>query len=377
MAIFLILALNLLVFTAVAGARIVFSLYALNLGASAASVGTVMGAVYLFPLLLSWPIGVLSDRFAPGGLLIAGIAAGACGMAVPYFFPVLSSLYVAAALLGLAVAFVAVMGQSLVGALSGPGERTRNFSNYSMTGSVSLFMGPLIAGLVIDHLGHRIACAGIAILLLLGIAALLAWGTALPRKEPALGSGGNLLQTLGDRRLWGMLCISSMSQLGNDVFQIFLPVYAHSVGLSATATGMMLSMLAASSFGVRLSFVRLIAQLGESRLLALAFYLGAITFALVPLASGAVSLGFLAFAFGLCQGCTQPLTMMMMFNSAKDGRVGEAIGLGMTTNNLARMLGPALFGGVASLLGLLAVFWINGLMMAAGGRVSARAGKNS
>src|SRR5665647_3184571 len=184
MAIFLILALNVLVFIGINAARIIFSLYGLNLGASPAGVGGVMAMLYVFPLLLSWPIGVLSDRFQArwllaGGtavgacgmlvpylfpvlaslyvfplllswpigvlsdrfqarwLLAGGTAVGACGMLVPYLFPVLASLYVSATLLGLTLALTAVMGQSLIGSLSKPEERTRNFSNYAMTGSLS------------------------------------------------------------------------------------------------------------------------------------------------------------------------------------------------------------------------------------------------
>lgn len=370
MAIFLILALNVLVFIGITAARIIFSLYGLNLGASPADVGGVMAMLYVLPLLLSWPIGVLSDRFQARWLLAGGTAVGACGMLVPYLFPVLASLYVAATLLGLTLAFATVMGQSLIGSLSKPEERTRNFGNYAMTGSVSIFVGPLFAGLSIDHFGYGLTCAGISIVLLSGVALLLIWGKALPRSERKVRRSGNLLHTLADRRLWGMLAISSLSQLGNDIFQIFLPIYAHGVGLSASVIGVVLSAMAVGSFGVRIGMTRLVAWVGENRLLAIAFYCGAAVFVLVPLATGSVILAILAFGFGVCQGCTQPLTMMLMFNSAEEGRAGEAIGLRMTVNNVARIVGPALFGGVASLAGMLVVFWINGLLMATGGRMS-------
>lgn len=370
MAIFLILALNVLVFIGINAARIIFSLYGLNLGASPAGVGGVMAMLYVFPLLLSWPIGVLSDRFQARWLLAGSTAVGACGILVPYLFPVLASLYVAATLLGLTLAFTAVMGQSLIGSLSKPEERTRNFSNYAMSGSVSIFVGPLFAGFTIDHFGYGLTCAGISAVLLTGVAFLLIWGQALPRSERKVRRSGNLLHTLAERRLWGMLALSSLSQLGNDIFQIFVPIYAHGVGLSASVIGVVLSALAAGSFCVRIGMGRLIARLGETRLLAIAFYSGAVVFVLVPLATGSVILAILAFGFGLCQGCTQPLTMMLMFNSAEEGRAGEAIGLRMTVNNVARIVGPALFGGVASLVGLLAVFGINGLLMATGGRIS-------
>ncbi len=375
MAIFLILAINVFVFTAINAARIIFSLFGLDLGASPADVGAIMSLLYFFPLLLSWPIGVLADRYPAGWLLAGGTAAGACGMLLPYFFPVLASLYAASALLGFTMAFTAVLGQSVVGALSKPEERTRNFSNYALPGSITIFLGPLLAGFMIDHFGHRLTSVMTSAILLAGLACLLIWGKVLPRGEPKGVRAGNLWHTLADRRLRSMLVISSLSQLGNDIFQIFLPIYAHGVGLSATMIGVMLSILAAGSFGVRVAMVRLIALTGENRLLAIAFYVGASVFALVPLVTGALPLAILAFVFGLCQGCTQPLTMILMFNSAEEGRAGEAIGLRMTVNNVARMAGPAVFGGLAAFVGVFAVFWINGLLMATGGRMSGHKAK--
>jgi MFS family permease len=370
MAIFLILALNVLVFSAFTGGRIIFSLYGLALGASPAQIGGIMAMLYLFPLLLSWPIGVLSDRYPARWLLAAGTGVGACGMLAPWLFPSLASLCVATSLLGLTLAFATVLGQSLVGSLSEPGQRTRNFSNYAVAGSVAVFVGPLIAGFSIDQFGYGLTCAGLAVVLMSGVVFLLVWGKSLPHSEPKSRSVGNLFHTLADRRLWGMLAVSSLAQLGNDIFLTFLPIHAHAAGHSATTIGAMFSALAAGSLGVRLAMVRLIDRLGESRLLATAFYLGAAVFVLLPLVKAPTVLAGLALVFGMCQGCTQPLTMMLMFNSAEEGRTGESIGLRMTVNNATRMIGPAIFGGLASLAGLLVVFWINGLLMTAGGRMS-------
>ena len=372
MAINLILALTVLVFVGVNAARIVFSLYALDLGAGAGGVGAILAMLYVFPLLLAWPTGVLADRFGARWLLAGGAASGALGMLVPYFFPTLTSLYVAATVLGLAIVLTSVLGQNLVGAMSATHERTRNFSNYSLTGSAAIFLGPLFAGLVIDHAGYPHACLAIALLLLIALATTLFWGKVLPRGNRQQSTGGNLLRTLADRRLLGLLAISSLAQLGNDLFQAFLPIHGHAIGLSASVIGSALAALAIGSFGVRIALVRLIASIGERRLLAIAFYTGAVVFALLPFARSAAPLAALAFVFGLSLGCTQPMTIMLMFSNAREGRAGEAVGLRLMVNNIARILGPAAFGVVGAAAGLAAVFWINGALMALGGRLSNR-----
>ena len=48
----------------------------------------------------------------------------------------------------------------------------------------------------------------------------------------------------------------------------------------------------------------------------------------------------------------------------------ETLGLRLTVNNLMRVVGPALFGFIASALGLFPVFCINALLMGIGGLLS-------
>ncbi|MGZ5230928.1 MAG: hypothetical protein ACXWC3_12930, partial [Burkholderiales bacterium] len=59
---YLTFALMLFGFGSISSARVAFSLYALQLGASASVVGIVVATLYIFPLLISWPVGRYSDR---------------------------------------------------------------------------------------------------------------------------------------------------------------------------------------------------------------------------------------------------------------------------------------------------------------------------
>ena len=66
---------------------------------------------------------------------------------------------------------------------------------------------------------------------------------------------------------------------------------------------------------------------------------------------------------------------MLMFSRSVEGRSGEMLGLRLTANNLMRVAGPAVFGLVASAVGLTAVFAINALMMAGGAYASRASAK--
>src|SRR5690606_10175835 len=151
----------------------------------------------------------------------------------------------------------------------------------------------------------------------------------------------------------------------------YIPLYGHGIGLSASSIGSVLATFAVASFIVRFGLTRLVARFGEERVLSAAFVLGALGFLLVPLCANAVSLSAAAFVFGLGMACGQPITTLLLFTRSAEGRSGEMLGLRLTVNNLMRVGGPAVFGLVASTVGLGAVFVINALMMA-GGAYAAR-----
>lgn len=375
MLVYLTFALALLNMSSVRAGRVLLPLFALHLGAQPFAVGVLAATFSVFPMLLSWPIGRLSDRFGSRWLLILGAAGGACGMLIPYFSPRLPALYMAAAMNGASFAFYNVSLQNLVGQLSKTHQRARNFSNFSLMLSVASFIGPLLAGFSIDHMGHAAACLNLVGLSLVPVALLAVWGSTLPGGGSEARPVGSVLDTLATPGLWRVLATSSLVVTGVDLFQFYMPIYGHGIGLSASAIGIVLAMFSAAAFVVRLIMPRLLVRLGEERVLAYAFYLGAASFVLVPFFKSAAVLALISFAFGLGMGCGQPITMMLTFSGSAQGRSGEVLGLRLTANHLTRVIGPVMFGSLGSAFGLFPVFWLNALMLASGGALS-RSGRD-
>jgi predicted MFS family arabinose efflux permease len=366
----LTLALTYFNFVGANASRVVLTLFALELGAPAYAVGLIGGLLYLFPLLLSWPIGALADRHGSRGLLTFGTLCGVVSLTLPYFVQTLPALYASAALNGLALAFFHVTLQNLIGTLSKPEDRPRNFSNFSLAGSVTNFVGPLIAGLSIDHAGHAVAFLVVASQPLVAVVLLLIWGRRYPTGNPQALKGPGALGALRDPGIWRMLAVSGLVQLGQDLFQFYLPIYGHSIGMSASAIGVILASLAVASFIVRLFLARLVKRFPAETLMAWVFLAGAIGFALMPFFSHIAVLMLVSFLFGLGMGMGVPLTVILMFARSTEGRSGQTLGLRLTANNFVRVMGPIVFGAVASALGLAPVFWINAAMMVGGGWLS-------
>ncbi|HKA42475.1 MAG TPA: MFS transporter [Burkholderiales bacterium] len=367
MPLYLTFALMLFCFTSIVSARVVLSLHALDLAASPSAVGLLFATFFALPVVLAWPIGRYSDRVGSRRLLMFGTACGTCAMVIPYFERNLSALYVAGTLVGFAFSFYNVLLQNLVGLLSKPNERVRNFGNASMIGASTNLLGPLIAGFGIDHSGHAIASLYVAALSFAAVMLLAIWGGALPGGSGQTTPGGGVRDILSGKGVVSILVTSSLVQVGQDLFQFYIPVYGHSIGLSASAIGGVLATYAAAAFVVRFVMPHLVQRAGEERLLTYSFYLAGFGFLLIPLFENGLALALVAFMFGLGMGCGQPITTMLLFSRCAEGRTGEALGLRQSVNNIMRVSAPTLFGFIATLLGLVAVFWINALMMAAGG----------
>jgi predicted MFS family arabinose efflux permease len=248
-----------------------------------------------------------------------------------------------------------------------PHNLTLNFSNYSLVTSVCNFLGPLIAGFSIDLFGYAAACLVLVVLSLIPILMLALWGSILPRGSRKAQSSGSVRDILIGSGLWKVLVNSSLVMAGITLFQFYLPIYGHGIGLSASAIGVVLALFAAAAFVVRLIIPRIIAWLSKEKVLAYAFLISALSLLLVPFFKSTVVLALVSFMFGLGMGCGQPITMMKAFSNSEEGHSGEALGLRITVNQMTAMIVPIGFGAIGSAFGIFPVFWGIALMLASGG----------
>jgi MFS family permease len=347
--------------------RVLLSLYALELGAEAYAIGLLIATLYIVPVALSWPVGIFSDRVGSRGLLLAGTLCAVVGLVVPYFMRSMPALYMAAVLIGVSFCLYNVLLQNLVGLLSAPEDRARNFSNSSLMGATATFVGPLFAGVAVDYSGSSLACLYVAGLSAFAAVLLIGWGKLLPGGNPQPPPASASRSTLLDKELLRALLTSGLVQVGQDLYQFYIPIYGHASGLSGSAIGGVLASFALAAFVARFGMPRLVAQLGAEKVLGYSFYLAGLGFFLVPIFENVILLSLVSFIFGLGMGCGQPITTLLIFGRSVQGRSGATLGLRQSVNYVMRVSAPVVFGSVASVFGLLPVFWINACMMAAGG----------
>jgi len=370
MSIYFAFALVLFTFLPVNGARVLLSLYALDLGAAPLAVGFLTATFSVFPMLLAVLSGKITDRVGARWPVLCGTVIVLCGMLVPYFLRGVPLLFVAAALNGFAFAFFSVSLQNLIGMMSPVQDRTHNFSIFSLMVASANFAGPLFAGFAIDHYGHATACLFAALLALIPMIMLAGWGGGLPGGTSGPRPAGGVRETLADPAVRKTLATGGLLMAGQDLFQTYMPVYGHGIGLSASAIGVVVGMFAAAAFVVQLVIKRLINRYSMERLLTYTLYLAAGTFLLMPFFKSATALAILAFIFGLAICLGQPIITMLMFSHSTEGRSGEALGLRITVNHLTRVVSPVVFGSIASALGVQPLFWISAILLGSGGAMT-------
>ncbi|UCF76642.1 MAG: MFS transporter [Betaproteobacteria bacterium] len=374
MAVYLILFLALLNFTAFMGCRVLMSLFAIELGASTAAIGVLISLFALCPFLLSVYAGKVIDRFGSHLPAQLGTALSALGFSIPWLFPVLPALYLSALIIGLSFVFISLAIQNLSSTARDANVRARDVSLVSLGFALSGLFGPLLTGFVIDRQGHVFAYL---LLTMLAIAATVGWLVSRRFVTDSHARGASAAPTdmrelLKLPQLRRTVVVSGLVVAGVDLYNFYMPIYGHSVGLSATMIGVVFGANSLAVLIVRGLLPRLTRWLGEERVMSYSMYLAGAAFLLIPVFEGAAPLMLLAFVLGLGLGCGQPLSILMTYNRAPAGRSGEALGVRFAVVNFTHMAIPLAFGTLGSALGVIAVFLSNAALMVGGGYANAR-----
>lgn len=351
------------------GARVVNTLYALELGAEPFDTGLLIATYGVVPLLLAVFTGRLGDRYGVRAPIAAGLAVTATGIVLPFLWPAFGVLFVAAAVTGAGFILVQVSMQSLFGSLGTSETRTRNINLYALVVSSADFAGAILGGFAIDYLGHVRSFLAMGAICLAGVLGMAFLYRYVPATAPAAVARGRRRMTdlLRDESLRRTLLAGAAVVAGVDLFQLFMPIYGHSIGLSASAIGITMGCFGAAGFVTRAMLPTLARRFGEERTLLYSMVLGAATFLLIPLFETLIALGIVSFFLGLGLGLGQPLTVILTYNHAPPGRAGEGLGLRIAIINTSHVGVPALFGAVGSLMGTLPVFWVIAGVIALGG----------
>jgi MFS family permease len=350
------------------GMRMTIPLMAVNEAYGAAVIGLLMALFAVFPFLLAIPAGRLVDRRGYHLATRIGASLALVGAVLAALSSHVWALGAAAAMVGAGSAMGMISLQRTAGRLArGEAERLKIFSWVALAPSIATFLGPLLAGALIDHVSYHAAFVGLA---LLPLGTLLAT-TRVPSEEPrapakSVAVPQKAWDLLGDRDLRRLFFINWLIAACWDAHAFALPILGYERGLSASAIAMVLASYAITSALVRLAIPFMAERLQPRWVMTGALALTASVFLLYPWLDSAWAMAVCAGTMGLGLGAIQPAVMSSLHTFTPPERQGEALGLRSTVIHFSTLVMPLSFGAVGAVLGVAPVFWMTGAALSAG-----------
>jgi predicted MFS family arabinose efflux permease len=331
--------------------------FADKLGLSKVEIGAVLASAGLATLLVSLPIGLVSDRIGTRGLLRWSAAVVAISTLAQGLAPDFWSLLAARAAFGAALGTIWTAGLAWI---ADDGARRRDPSALGapvVIAGVGIMAGPAFAGLLADHLGLRapfLVLAGAAAVVTL---ALFVWGTddTSYGHEPLLAT---LRKARRERVFLGSLLVMVVIGLTGGGVNVLVPLGLKANGFSAGETGLVftgastvfvLTSVAVNRLGGRVVSLRIVG-------LAALLYGAVMGLAIISMTSAAL----VGFAILRAPFWAILSTLAYPLGALGAKRAGLGAGAIMGALNVvwgaAGSLGPLLAGGVAQTAGLRPAF---------------------
>jgi MFS family permease len=293
------------------------------------------------------------------------------GGALAAFEPMLWVLAISACGLGVGWMVIAAASQYAIGMYGAGSEekRIRAFSIMSMGFSISSFLGPLIAGFMIDQTNFQATFALLACFPL--VAALLFYVKRflkLPSIEHKVrdappGKASELLQIPIVRNT---LMTGAVITIGWDLYIFVVPVLGSHIGLTATQIGSVMSLFAVAVFLVRFAMPRLQRWLGGRGVIVAAMIVSGSAFIAFTFADTYAAMLTISFVMGLGLGSSQPIVLSFLHAASPPNRIGEVNGLRMTMISTSQWTMPLVFGILSAKTGLLPLFLLVGSGLVSG-----------
>jgi MFS family permease len=362
-----------------AGMRMAAPLLALREGYSPAAVGVLLALFALTQVFLALPAGRYADRHGLRRPVGFCVVAASLGAGIAFVMPTFPVLCASALLTGGATGAAMISMQRHVGRAAHDTTQLRQvFSWLAIGPSVSNFIGPFAAGLLIDHAGsepgslwgYRAAFA------LLAVLPLAAWYWVRDTEElppviaPAGGPKQQVWDLLRDTQFRRLLLVNWLLSSCWDVHTFVVPLLGHERGISASMIGVILGAFAIATAVIRVLMPLVAERLQEWKVVLTAMVLAALLFGLYPLMPSAWAMGLCSVLLGLVLGSVQPMIMSMLHQITPSHRHGEALGLRLMAINGSSVVMPLLFGSAGALVGVAGLFWAVGASVGAGSRLA-------
>lgn len=344
------------------------TLYAESLGASLFQISIMNVFFSILPLCIAISAGKIIDQFGEKLPLIIGMVGMMITLLLPFLFESIWALFVMKFFLGGSQLLGILASQNGVQKVVMPEGRNKTIANFSLFSSLGMLLGPLVGTYVGAIFNYRTVYLVLATMCTIPlVCSLLLHPTEVVKSEVNNKSAINEVKEVLKRPgLTPVLIISMLSLSTLDIFYVYFPLYAKSIGLTVIQIGWVLSIQALCNALTRMFLDRFIQWIGYMYVLLVALLLGVISFGALIMFDHIIYILLIASLLGVGLGIIQPLTTTLTFNFAPDGRTGLALGIRLTGNRVGQICIPLVFGSISGITGIGGLFVISSISLLMG-----------
>lgn len=331
--------------------------------------GLVFSGTFLVSALVSPLWGSLADRKGRKLMLLRASLGMAIVIALQGMVTNVYQLFALRALMGLTSGYIP-NAMALV-ASQVPRDKSGWALGTLSTGQFSgVIAGPLLGGLMADHLGLRVVfyvTAGLMFVSFL-ITLFLIKERRIEVKKADRLSGKAVFQSLPYPALIVTLFISTlMIQLANSsispILTLFIKELSGDSGNIAFISGMIAAVPGVAALISAPRLGRLGDRIGTARILLAALGLTTLLFAIMAWVETPLQLGILRFLLGFADGALMPAVQTLLLKYSSDQVTGRIFGYNQSFMYLGNVVGPLIGSGVSALMGFRWVFAVTAVLV--------------
>lgn len=338
----------------IASARVVFSIAALQVGASTFGAGLIVALIAAVPALTAIHFGRLMDRIGTRPVLMASLSLSAVILLQCAFFKNTPSLLVAAPVVGGCAILTHVANTRIMGAVQDTVLRTRNLGYIAAINSCAQLLAPAAAGFVLEK--HGIGITLLMLSLMSGLAFFL-------MKTYAQSSGAHPVHSteaqktkpwdlLKIPRLRRVLLTNAVSATSLTSFPFIAAVFGHDRDISPSQIGLMIASAGIGTVAIRLILPRIMRRVGKIVIMCASLVVTAAIYSLIPFFEDVYVLLILSIILGIFVGAGMPIALADIYSESPQDRVSETLSLSMSLSMIPQALTPITIGGFTTLIGL-------------------------
>jgi len=330
----------------------IFPGYAKGVGASLSMLGSYGSVAAMAMLLLSLPLGRLSDRYGRIRMMVPGLI---LFIVVPLSYMAAQSpyhLYPIRIALGLGVGLIFGNGFLLMSEVAEEGFRNVAQGLYMTSMGLGFTLGPLVGGFASKLVGPSLSfkiSSGFAVL---GLLLLLMVKENRVRESGKTEAQAGLTELVREPRIIASGVANFVNSLMFNAVTLFFPVYGSDIGLDEADVGIGLTSRGLASTAVRLPVGSLTRRIKALNLMAAGLLLSAATMFTVSNSSGLVLVSVLMGVQGVAYGVYLTSGNVYVSEEAPKDNKATAMAVYSMFGNIGGIVGPVMLGVIAERIGV-------------------------